>query len=218
MLICVLGMLCVAGLLVQSEAAIAQSLKRLFTTAQQREELDRLRTGVELPDLVEDVLEQISAAGELLQSQREQQPDIVYALKGIVRHSDDRYTVWLNDQTLEQRDLPANMAILYSSSQYRLQVHKPETSETFELRPGQVLNLTRGQLLESYQVIVQPETQQAAAAEFEADVTAEIATAPSLATETEEGEERELEAGQETIDEAEQALPEAEQSREEIIL
>ena len=147
-----LSALLVSGAIGLSESATAQSLQRLFTTPEQRAVLDRRRAGIDEPDLIEGITELIAEVIDILPLEALEPVDVIYALQGIVRRGDNHYTVWLNNEALEQQDLPENMELLVPYSQGRLRIHKPRTGEYFDVRPGQVLNLTRGQLLESYQV------------------------------------------------------------------
>lgn len=142
-----------------SKSATAQSLQRLFTTPEQRLVLDRRRARASQPDLVDEVTELIAEVIDILPLEILKPVDVVYALQGIVRRGDNHYTVWLNNEALDQQDLPENMELLAPYSQGRLRIHKPRTGEYFDVRPGQVLNLTRGELLESYQVSLEPETE-----------------------------------------------------------
>lgn len=134
-----------------SKLVSAQSLQRLFTTQAQRVELDRRRALIAPPEqLVETAQPEperqaIAILVELLAD------DVVYALQGIVQRSNGDYTVWLNNEAIDRDKLPENMELTFFNSQRRLRIHKPGTTESFEMMPGQVLNLTQGLLLESYQ-------------------------------------------------------------------
>lgn len=135
-----------------SKLVSAQSLQRLFTTQAQRAELDRRRALIAPPEqLVETAQPEperqaIAILVELLAD------DVVYALQGIVQRSNGDYTVWLNNEAIDRDKLPENMELIFFNSQRRLRIRKPGTTESFEMMPGQVLNLTQGLLLESYQV------------------------------------------------------------------
>jgi len=152
-----LSAMLVVGIIGLSRSVAAQSFQRLFTTPEQRAVLDRRRAGIEEPELLEEVSELIAELINVLPLELEEPVDQVYALQGVVRRSDNYYTVWLNNEAIDQQDLPENMELLTPYSQGRLRIRKPQTGEYFDMKPGQVLNLTRGQLLESYQVVPEPE-------------------------------------------------------------
>jgi len=69
-----------------------------------------------------------------------------------VERGDGGTLVWLNNQAYARDELPANVAILPPASQGRLRIVDLETGRAYTVRPGQVLNLTRGLLFESYQM------------------------------------------------------------------
>lgn len=147
-----LSAILIGGAVSLSKSTTAQSMQRLFTTQQQRAELDRLRTAANRPELLEEKNEALIVLAEVPVLEEQESADEVYALQGIVLRSDSRYTVWLNNVAVDQQDLPENMELLAPYSQGRLRIRNLQTGESFDVLPGQVLNLTTGQLLESYQV------------------------------------------------------------------
>ena len=81
----------------------------------------------------------------------EEVEDVIYRHGGTMLRSDGLYTVWLNGESINQQDLPSNIELLRPFSQGTLRVSDAETGAEFEVKPGQVLNLSRGELFESYQ-------------------------------------------------------------------
>ncbi|MBL4582170.1 MAG: hypothetical protein JKY29_10155 [Gammaproteobacteria bacterium] len=126
----------------------AQSLQRIFSTPAMRAELDRLRiqvaSGVIIEEPMEDSFIDIPAFTD-------DEEEVVYALGGSMRKADGSYTVWVNDVAYNQSNLPNNMELLSPFSQGRLRIHDSEYGVNYDVKPGQVLNLTTGQLYESYQ-------------------------------------------------------------------
>ena len=126
----------------------AQSLQRIFSTPAMRAELDRLRiqvaSGVIIEEPMEDSFIDIPAFTD-------DEEEVVYALGGSMRKADGSYTVWVNDVAYNQSNLPNNMELLSPFSQGRLRIHDSESAVNYDVKPGQVLNLTTGQLYESYQ-------------------------------------------------------------------
>ena len=125
-----------------------QSLQRMFSTPETRAELDRLRfqaaSGVVIEETVEEPLIETPVFTD-------DKAEVVYALGGSVRKEDGSYTVWINDVAYDQDNLPGNMEMLSPFSQGQLRIRDSRSGANYDVKPGQVLNLTTGQLFESYQ-------------------------------------------------------------------
>lgn len=128
----------------------AQSVQRLFSTPEIRAELDRLRfqiaTGVvvEEPVMEEPVVEPPFSADDDAE-------DVVYILGGTMRRADGSYTVWLNNIAYDQTNLPPDMELLAPYDRGQLVIRDADSGTSYNVKPGQVLNLSTGQLFESYQ-------------------------------------------------------------------
>ena len=126
-------------------------LRRLFTTPNLRAELDRRRLR-ELQGEVETVAPAFAEPVSLEELESERPvPDTIYRLGGSMRRGDGSYTIWINDIPYDQSELPANIQLVLPYNQGQLRISHPDTNATFLVKPGQVLNLTQGELLESYQ-------------------------------------------------------------------
>jgi hypothetical protein len=77
--------------------------------------------------------------------------DVIFRHGGTMRRSDGSFTVWLNNVPVEQAELPANVELLTPYSRGELRIGDPDSNRNYRVKPGQVLNLTQGMLLESYQ-------------------------------------------------------------------
>ena len=127
----------------------AQSVQRLFSSPALRAELDRLRFQVASGITVEQpVTEQPFTEIPLF---TEAELEVVYALGGSMRKADGSYTVWINNVAYDQTSLPSHMELLSPFSQGQLRIRDSGNGASFDIKPGQVLNLTTGQLYESYQ-------------------------------------------------------------------
>lgn len=128
--------------------AEGQALQRLFSTPAERAELDRRRyqqlSGVPVRETVLDIPLPITVPSD------EDIPDVIFAHNGTVQREQGRYTVWLNNQPFDQDNLPANVVLLEPYQQGRLRITDTGSGRSFQLKPGQVLNLTQGLLMESY--------------------------------------------------------------------
>ena len=69
------------------------------------------------------------------------------------------------------------MELLFPDARGRLRIHKDRTGESFDVMPGQVLNFTSGQLLESYQFRAQLDSIAASDAEVADEAVSEEAEA-----------------------------------------
>ncbi|MFT4815749.1 MAG: hypothetical protein ACI80L_001876 [Pseudohongiellaceae bacterium] len=127
----------------------AQSLQRIFSTPAMRAELDRLRFQVATGGVIEESAEESLIDIPIFSDDEEQ--ELVYALGGSIRKDDGSYTVWVNDVAYDQSNLPGNMELLSPFSQGQLRIRDTGSAANYNVKPGQVLNLTTGQLYESYQ-------------------------------------------------------------------
>ncbi len=138
-------------LLLTAPLVQAQTVVRLFSTPAERAELERQRLALYRPDLVQVAPQQEEPLIELPVSAEPELPDVIYRLDGSMLRSDGLYTIWLNGEPINQEDLPDNMELMQPFAQGRLRIRNPATGINFELKPGQVLNLTQGELFESYE-------------------------------------------------------------------
>jgi len=173
--ICIVAMTC-TFLSVQLSA---QSLQRMFSTPGVRAELDRLRfqgaSGVVVEAPVEEVLIDIPASTD-------EAEELIYALGGSMRKADGSYTVWVNNVAYDQNSLPSNMELLSPFSQGMLRIRNTRTGADFNIKPGQVLNLTTGQLYESYQYQAVLDAAAAEAARLAAEEVANAIQGTGLGT------------------------------------
>ena len=130
----------------------AQSVQRLFSSPTLREQLDRIRQRGGLSANDEEILSVDVPIFEDIFREEAPPPDVIYTLAGAVKQRDGQYTVWINGQPIHQDELPDNMELLSPFDQGKLRISNPLTGDVFQLKPGQVLNLSTGTLLESYQV------------------------------------------------------------------
>ncbi|MCG8412728.1 MAG: hypothetical protein MI746_00780 [Pseudomonadales bacterium] len=138
-------------LLLTTPLSQAQTVVRLFSTPAERAELERQRLALYRPDLVQVAPQQAEPLIELPALAEPELPDVIYRMGGTMLRSDGLYTIWLNGEPINQEDLPDNMELMQPFAQGRLRIRNPATGTNYELKPGQVLNLTRGELFESYE-------------------------------------------------------------------
>jgi len=122
-------------LLIPLTAYGADTLGRLFFTPDQRAQLDTLRT------------KRVVAS----QTKEEPPPEVV-TYNGIVRRSDGKTTVWVNNQALSEADLrdkPAIAGRVSRDGKIVLQTTQSGTART-QLKVGQSAELLSGQVAESY--------------------------------------------------------------------
>lgn len=136
----------------QPLAVSAQSVVRLFSTPAERAELERQRLRLMRPDLAQPIA-QPEPLIELPAILEPEVPDVIYRFGGSMQRSDGLYSIWLNGDPIDQENLPVNMELLQPFAQGRLRVHNPASGVNYEVKPGQVLNLTTGELFESYEFV-----------------------------------------------------------------
>ena len=133
------------------QAGSAQSVIKLFSTPAERAELERRRLLLARP---ESVPVEIVRPVEIVELPTlvEEQADVIITLGGSMLRGDGTYTIWINGNPVNQEDLPDYMELLTPFSQGRLRISNQESGRSYEVKPGQVLNLTTGELMESYEV------------------------------------------------------------------
>lgn len=140
--------LCVAilpGLLFASQSSWAQDVGRLFLTPAERAYLEQLRIRSLQPQPVEPEPE-LEPQAPVVEPEK-----LIYSHGGTLRRSDGSFTIWLNNQAYRQNELPNNVRLLRPYTQGRLIIRDPDNGREYEVKPGQVLDLDSGRLLESYQ-------------------------------------------------------------------
>ena len=159
----------------------AQSLLRIFSTPAIRAELDRLRLQVASGVVIEEAVEESFIDMPVFTVDEE---EIVYALGGSMRKADGSYTVWVNDVAYDQSNLPRDMELLSPFSQGQLRISDSGSAANYDVKPGQVLNLTTGQLYESYQYQAVLEAAAAEAARLAIEETANSSQGAGIGTNT----------------------------------
>jgi len=141
--------LCACSVLLPQQLE-AQSLFRLFSTPAERAELERERQRLLRPGPVETEPVPVVEMPVPVESEEDRE-EIIYRLGGTVVRNNGLYTVWLNGTPVDQNDLPEHIELLPPYPQGRLRISNPENGARYEVKPGQVLNLTTGTLYESYE-------------------------------------------------------------------
>jgi hypothetical protein len=129
--------------------AYADNLGRLFTTAEERQKLEKIRQRVEPEDnfetvKVEKVVEPVMPEKEVVQREE------IY-LKGLVHRSDGKSTAWINDSNTFDGDLESQF-IQVSDEQIKsdqVTIIMPDDSTHVELKVGEAFTpepIVRGTL------------------------------------------------------------------------
>lgn len=150
--VCPFPFLCFLFMLLISQSSLAQFQGKIFTTPEERAYLDALRQ-----DFLKKTQEQgfdIDEAGppplpETAEEQTENTTPIEYTLGGILTRSDGSRTVWLNNQPVAENNLPSNMRLVVDGPLVVLRV--AVGTSTFQIKPGQTLNASTGEIQEAYQ-------------------------------------------------------------------
>jgi hypothetical protein len=126
------------GLAFVHAAFSAQSIGRLFYTPGERAQLDAVRTQKPTPQ----------AAAAAQEPPRPTSQTITYS--GIVRRSDGRSTLWLNNKAVDEKDALSSLAVtgrVRPNGEVTLQV--PETGASINLKVGQRAEMQTGHVVES---------------------------------------------------------------------
>jgi hypothetical protein len=125
------------ALLIAPAMASADSLGRLFYTPAQRTQLDDARShrSTAVPD----------AAAEVPQPQ----PALTY--HGVVRRSDGKSTIWINNRPITDGQSLSGVAVLGRvRPDGALQLQLPEGKRAVDLKVGQTLEVDTGSVAENY--------------------------------------------------------------------
>src|SRR6478735_5420725 len=127
------------GLLAIANAASAAELGRMFFTPAQRATLDNARKQ-NIRVEIGNESEQQPAAAPVPQN---------VSVNGIIRRSDGKNTIWLNNRVVnEQNPSGMNAAIVKSDNRVRLSV--PDSGRSVDLKVGQTVEIVSGTIEESY--------------------------------------------------------------------
>lgn len=120
--------------------SIAEEIKltgRLFFSPKERAELDRLRLQ----------FEQTKASP----SKENNIPTPRYlSLKGYIKRNHGKNLVWLNDELVEELNIPGLRIDISNVDEQGLLVHIINGDQKIKIKPGQRLDTTNGQIVELY--------------------------------------------------------------------
>jgi hypothetical protein len=128
-------------------SAQSSSMGLLFTSPEEREYLDYLR---------EDFLERTASQGFDIQTEEipqieaeEIEQNVEFHLDAIITNQDGSHTIWLNGSAVREFDLPDQVDLVHRSGRDMLQIST--STATYLLKPGQTVNLSTGDLWESFE-------------------------------------------------------------------
>jgi hypothetical protein len=145
-------LLLVSCLLCSATAVHAQLNNSLFTTEQQRSNLNVLRAnylartkdrGFDITELEPEAQPLTTTSAPVIVT------PTVYSLSGIIKKTDGSYRIWLNGASLDEGQLPSRLRLLREGTSLALAVSTPQGRKV--LRPGQSINVDSGRIVESYQ-------------------------------------------------------------------
>lgn len=129
-----------------ANAQYADQFNRLFSTQNERVELDEIRRITLQPALPSAELE-LPPGAEIMVIPPP--PDDLYLmLEGTVRRADGSYTLWLNQKQVDQQQLPSNIRLARLGDLVVLWVNYLGTP--YVVRPGQVLHFATETVYEPY--------------------------------------------------------------------
>jgi len=119
-------------------SAAAAEYGRLFFTPAQRAALDNLR---------ELSLRRPAAATESKEPEQPQQQHM--RVDGVLRRSDGKSTVWLNNRAISS-DQKSSLNISLGKNDNRVKITVPQSSQSIELKVGQTVEIMSGAIEEGY--------------------------------------------------------------------
>jgi len=121
----------------------AEPLGRLFYTPQQRATLDNARQ------------QKIKINVE---TEAPTPPENI-SVNGVIKRSDGQSTIWINNHPLNEKRAPSGIKIISrSADDARVTLQLPQSGRNVDLKVGQNLDATSGQIQESYQRPPIPQT------------------------------------------------------------
>jgi hypothetical protein len=154
--------------LTPTPASAAESIGRLFFTPAQRAQLDNARSQKNRATLASEQQEGAPAAE-------------VITYGGMVRRSDGKSTVWINNRSLHDREATGGVAVGPVRSDGALTIQLPQSGRNVELKVGQSMEVLSGTIEEPYArrlTTPKPAAKPAAGATSPASETVKTETAP----------------------------------------
>jgi hypothetical protein len=154
---CQFQLLCFLFMLLMSQSSLAQFQGKIFTSPEERAHLDALRDDFLKKSQDKGFDFEEAAPPPLPETTEEQAADstpIEYALGGILTRRDGSHTVWLNNEPVAEANLPANMRLAVDGPLVVLRI--AVGTSRFQLKPGQTLNASTGEIQETRQRVPAP--------------------------------------------------------------
>lgn len=149
-------------------ASAAEPIGRLFFTPAQRAQLDNARSQKNRATLASEQQEGAPA------------PEVI-TYGGMVRRSDGKSTVWINNRSVHDREAPGGVAVGRVRPDGALTIQVPQSSRNVELKVGQSVEVLSGTIEEPYArrfTAPRPAAKPVTGAASPARETANVETAP----------------------------------------
>jgi hypothetical protein len=128
------------ALLVTANTATAAELGRMFFTPAQRATLDNARKQNIRVEIGNDSEQQQQSAAPVPQS---------VSVNGVIRRSDGKNTIWLNNRIVNEQQ-PGSMKAAVGKADNRVRLNVPESGRNVDLKVGQTVEIVSGTIEESY--------------------------------------------------------------------
>lgn len=129
-----------------AQAQHADQVGRLFSSPRERAELDEIRRIFLQDGAPSEDLEEL--LGDDVPIEPSAPDDLYLMLGGTVRRADGSYSLWLNDEQLDQQQLPSNIRLARLGDLIVLWINFLD--KLYVVRPGQVLHFASETVYESY--------------------------------------------------------------------
>ena len=127
------------GFLAGTNAAAAAELARMFFTPAQRATLDNARK--------QNIRIEIGNDGEQQQTSAPVPQNV--SVNGLIRRSDGKNTIWLNNRIVTEQQ-PGGIQAAVGKADNRVRLNVPESGRNIDLKVGQTVEIVSGTIEESY--------------------------------------------------------------------
>jgi len=130
-----------------SDLVSGQDFGKLFTTPEERKYLDGLR---------DKFLERSELEGFNISEQAKpwleediDDQNVEFEMAGVMSRKNGGKAVWLNGDSVDEKDLPRNVKLVETDGQHRLQIRVLD--QTHYIKAGQTINIETGTVRESFE-------------------------------------------------------------------
>ena len=136
------------------DCAAESRIGRLFSTVEQRIELDRLRDRPAVEPVAEPVLMKVETEPPIARDPERDAPALPVTVNGVVLRSDGHHLAWVDGVEAEAgADAPGGVGVEVDRAPGgHIRLRWPERGVHVDLKPGQTIDVVRGSVFEAYEL------------------------------------------------------------------